>query len=319
MPAGTGSGLREPERRRFFHMPALWVALGIMGIVDAIWSGAVGLTISGYDPFLLIVGGLLCLTVLLRVIWGNPKLAVLAEVWALWMVFASVGNILTYLAATPALPLRDELFARLDRATGFQWKAVFDLIESHALVGRLLSISYGSLIPEILVLAAFLSFAGLEKRIRDFYWIVYIALVLTSVLSSLLPAAGAFPHYGMLDRASWMHDFEALRSRSNLHFSLPDMTGIVTFPSFHAVLPLLVIYVTRGTGAAGYGFAAWNLIMLLSITAIGGHYFVDIAGGAAVFGIALAARRWVAHSQLAGSPVLGGACLSAAEQRFERV
>jgi hypothetical protein len=50
------------------------------------------------------------------------------------------------------------------------------------------------------------------------------------------------------------------------------MKGIVTMPSYHTVMAVLLAYAFPGTGLIGYGIAALNVVMLLSISPIGGHY-----------------------------------------------
>ena len=73
------------------------------------------------------------------------------------------------------------------------------------------------------------------------------------------------------------------------------MQGIVTMPSYHTVMAVLFTYAFRGTGLIGYGIATLNLVMLLSIPPIGGHYLVDmLAGGALALG-AIAVQRAPRH------------------------
>ena len=73
------------------------------------------------------------------------------------------------------------------------------------------------------------------------------------------------------------------------------MEGIVTMPSYHTVMAVLLTYAFRRTGLVGYGIATLNLVMLLSIPPIGGHYLVDVlAGGALALG-AIAVQRASRH------------------------
>ena len=73
------------------------------------------------------------------------------------------------------------------------------------------------------------------------------------------------------------------------------MQGIVTMPSYHTVMAVLLTYAFRRTGLVGYGIATLNLVMLLSIPPIGGHYLVDmLAGGALALG-AIAVQRAPRH------------------------
>lgn len=284
---------REPLARsgRWLQMPALWVAVFSLGLMDAAWASAIGLTLSGYATFVAVSGGLLATALVLCGLRRCRQIALLAEVWALWMVLATVGNILTYLAATPGLPLQDKTLADLDTWLGFDWLGFYRFIQESPALHLVLTISYASLIPETFILAVFLSFAGLGQRLREFCGAIVICLLLTSALSALMPSAGAFEAYGLGDQADWSHDFNVLRDRSDLHFVLPDMVGVVGFPSFHTVVPLLIVHASRGTGLAGWLFLAWNLVMLVSILPLGGHYLADMAGGAVVAAVALPIRR----------------------------
>jgi hypothetical protein len=268
-----------------------WLAVGGVCLLDAVWSETIGFTLSGCAPFLLLMCMLLGTTAILRWRGGNPTLGVATEVVALWLAFASSGNILSYLSATVALPLQDELLASVDNALGFQWLALFKWVWHQPGVGCLLATCYHSLMLEIIALGVWLSWQRHEQRIREFFWVVYLASLLTGIIATTLPAAGAFLHYGVPDRADWLHDLDALRDGSNLHFVLPDMVGIDTFPSFHTTLALLVIYIARGTGAIGRLFMAWNAMMLFSIPPFGGHYLVDMIGGGVVLAVSIGIFR----------------------------
>ena len=69
------------------------------------------------------------------------------------------------------------------------------------------------------------------------------------------------------------------------------MQGIVTMPSYHTVMAVLLTYAFRGTGLVGYGIATLNAVMLISIPPIGGHYLVDVIAGAALALGAIAVQR----------------------------
>jgi hypothetical protein len=203
----------------------------------------------------------------------------------------NVGVVLSYLSATPALPLQDEMLASVDSSVGFHWLTVSVWVWRHPGFGWLLATGYSSLIPEMLALGAWLSWHGQIQRIQEFFWIVCLTSLFTCMLSAVVPAAGAFAYYGMPERSGWMHDLELLRGGSNLHFALADLTGIVTFPSFHTVVALLVIHAVRGTGAVGLLFMVWNGIMLFSIPPFGGHYLADMIGGGVVLAVSIGIFR----------------------------
>jgi membrane-associated phospholipid phosphatase len=63
--------------------------------------------------------------------------------------------------------------------------------------------------------------------------------------------------------------------------------GIVTFPSFHATLAIIMTYAVRRYRWALAVFGSLNCLMILAIPTVGGHYLVDLFGGAVVAGLAI--------------------------------
>ena len=73
-------------------------------------------------------------------------------------------------------------------------------------------------------------------------------------------------------------------------------SGIISFPSYHVVLTLLVVYALRGSRLFWPAVVlAW--LTLLSVPSVGMHYLVDIPGGAAVVAITV---RLVHHFRAGG-------------------
>ena len=60
------------------------------------------------------------------------------------------------------------------------------------------------------------------------------------------------------------------------------LKAIVTFPSFHAAMAVLLTYPYRKFTAAFPLVIFWNGLMLVSVPKHGSHYFVDVLAGAAV-------------------------------------
>jgi membrane-associated phospholipid phosphatase len=149
-----------------------------------------------------------------------------------------------------------------------------------------------------------------------------IALVVTTVISALVPAIGAFYGFGISIAdypvfnpgafESALHDIPRVRDGSLRVLDLGAITGIVTFPSFHAA------------SAALYLWALWpvkwlrpvtlfaNIAMLAATPLVGGHYFIDIFAGIAVAVVSILAAGKVCRHVLAGSPVRGTAMPQAA-------
>jgi hypothetical protein len=65
------------------------------------------------------------------------------------------------------------------------------------------------------------------------------------------------------------------------------MTGLVTFPSFHTVISLLLIAATWGVRWIGPAMLVANVALLASVPVYGSHHFVDMLGGAALTVLAI--------------------------------
>ena len=87
-----------------------------------------------------------------------------------------------------------------------------------------------------------------------------------------------------------LRDILALRDGSLRHLELFKITGIVSFPSFHAASAVLYIWALWPVRYVGGAAVVLNLLMMASTPVIGAHYMIDVFGGVAlaVVGIWLA-------------------------------
>lgn len=212
---------------------------------------------------------------------------------AIWLSYNLIGAVFTYLMGTLRLPLLDENFAQMDAALGFYWMDWYNFLNAFPLANRMLEGIYIFCVFEIFISIILLSAIGKTERLDDFLWTCVISGLITSILSGVFPALGAFEYFGVeLDRAKHLPDLLALRDGSITAFAFSKMQGIVTFPSYHTVLAILFIYIFRGIYLVFEVSVILNALMLISIPSMGGHYLVDmIAGGiVAAFAIYLVQR-----------------------------
>ncbi len=111
-----------------------------------------------------------------------------------------------------------------------------------------------------------------------------VSLLITAIISGILPALGAFVTFGVPEfaRATHLPHLLALRDASISSFPLPGMQGIITLPSYHTVLAILLTYVYRGERHWFPAIALINCLMLVSVPTEGGHYLIDMIAGASV-------------------------------------
>ena len=68
--------------------------------------------------------------------------------------------------------------------------------------------------------------------------------------------------------------------------------GLITFPSYHAAMAVLLSWVYRGQVGMFTIACLLNAAMLLSVPVHGGHYLVDVISGCAVAAIAIFLVKW---------------------------
>lgn len=275
-----------------FQWPSVWIMIGLLLAVDVVWASQVGLSVGciGWSA------GACIFMLALSVIYLRRSRAIadMTAATALWGALMSTGVVLSYLAASCALPLQDEMMERLDRVVGFDWLVWHDAMLSHPILSWLLSIAYYSLQPQAAFSIIYFVVSGRTGRIRELLLLSGATLAASVLISAMWPTLGPCaakgPSVGPCaanggGNIPYLRDVLALRAGGPWHFELLAMEGIITMPSYHTAMAVLLTYAFRRTGLVGYGITTLNLVMLLSIPPIGGHYLVDVfAGGALALG-----------------------------------
>jgi PAP2 superfamily protein len=288
----------------FFQWPLAWAMICLLLAIDFVWASQVGLTIGGGEIQA-------CLTVVMLAVSAafrrrNRSIANMAEAWASWFAFLPALTTLSYLAASCAFPLQDVMMARLDRAIGFDWSAWHDAVLNRPFLSWSLLVAYASLLPQTVLSVLYFPATGRSARIGELLLLAGATAAATVLISAIWPTLGPCaangPSFGACaanggGHIAYLRDLLALRAGGPWHFELSAMEGIVTMPSYHTVMAVLFTYAFRRTGLVGYGIATLNLMMLLSIPTIGGHYLVDLLAGVALALGAIAVQRALRHGR----------------------
>lgn len=188
--------------------------------------------------------------------------------------------------------LRDAEFAAIDRAMGFDWMAHFTWISAHPLIGSALVEIYKSCMIQMAGIIVLLSCTRRFAHLKEFLFLFVVTALAVSVVSTLLPAAGAFPYHAppaslrigddpLVGIYHWA-DLQALRNGTLKTVDLNHASGLITLPSFHAIFAILLAWSMRG---ARWIFAAaviLNIAVCVSAISVGGHYLIDILCGALI-------------------------------------
>ena len=83
-----------------------------------------------------------------------------------------------------------------------------------------------------------------------------------------------------------LEQLEGLRDGSLSTLSMDGVVGMVTFPSFHTILALLVVWASRATWWF-WPAALLNAVVIASTLPVGGHHLADLVGGALVTAVTI--------------------------------
>ena len=218
---------------------------------------------------------------------------------ALLVAFQAAAATLSYLAVSTNAALVDAPLAAWDRALGFDWLALHAWLQAHPSAQATLRFAYYSGLLQLAFVVLFLGFSHRPGRLDEFMRLFIVATLLTILVSGLLPAAGAWKHYAIgkpFDLSSLSH-FEALRDGHLRDIPLHAMQGLISIPSLHAAMAVLIVNALRGTLVFPL-FVVLNAAMLASTPIDGGHYLVDVVAGVALaLGLIALSRKRSAHPQ----------------------
>lgn len=215
--------------------------------------------------------------------------------FAAFSAFNSAALLLQFPMASLAMPLVDAPLAAADRLMGGDWPAHFAWMTANPTLMAVLVGIYGTLLLQMPLVCALLAW---HDRARLALLILANALALgaTVILATLFPAESGLGFFGTPGYESEpLRQFHAVRDGSLRLLDLSMLSGIITFPSYHTILAVLVLLACRGLPVAGIPLAALQLAIIFTTRGVGGHYFLDMAAGALI-----AVAAWQIAARLLG-------------------
>ena len=211
------------------------------------------------------------------------------------------------------LPLADGALRSLDHALWTDGLAIVDvLLRQGQWLFTILAFVYNLTIPAFVIGLIVLAIRGERLEAWRAAFCFVGTLLTTCLIAMLVPAKGLgvwapaeliarLPARSM--RNFWPH-FDEFYSGADPVLRLEVIDGVVSFPSFHAIVGFLTFAMWRKRLATAVPAAAWRAFLLLATFPYGGHYLVDLLGGFAVWaGWFMWSRRIEAGSE----PVLAAA------------
>lgn len=298
-----------------------WLLALCAAAIDGAWLVATGISLPPMAVMLKlsIAAAVLIVAWYYATIRREEGIAALFHAAALLIVATMALGIASYLSIGLNLPLRDALFASLDKAMGFDWQAHLRYVSERPWLAGALNLAYASALPQVVVVILALAFSRQTERLATFTLLFVVTGAIVIAISSLVPAVGAYAYHrpaedmlrALPDAAAgrWhLTHFTALRNGSLGIIPLDQIEGLVSFPSFHTVLAILTMWALATTRWLAGPAIVLNCAVILSTLAIGGHYLVDVIGGAiiAVSAVVLACRRAAVSRDFSARPQHAG-------------
>ena len=234
----------------------------------------------------------------------DPRVIFAVASTAQLVLIVALMTPLTYIAAAAGLPLQDAQLVMLDRALGLDWPGYLAFFNARPQSMGYLALGYSLISWPVLGLPVVLGLTGRYERLQQFTLAFALALIVTTLVSMLVPAAGAFYGHGLAPDAfshitpggylDQMRDFPGVRGGALRELDIVHLVGIVMFPSFHATSAVLFLWAFWSVWWMRPLALITNGLMLVATPIGGGHYFVDVIAGVAVAGLAIVAASAVA-------------------------
>jgi hypothetical protein len=251
-----------------------------------------------------------------RIWWewsGHHRLADAAGTVAAASLGAMAGGAIAMLELRLHFPIADGMLHRADLALGLDGVYIATLVaEYRNLLIPLLAAVYDNTLQ---LFFASLIILSLTKERAEAWRAAFIfvgALLTTCAVAAFIPATGlvnwAPPSVLTYLPQAFLRHFHEFYDGADPVLRLQVIDGVITFPSFHAVVGFLVFSMWRKRLLTRVAAAAWLAVELLS-TVTGGHYVVDLIGGFAVWAAwfalsLLIERRSGQHLALAAAPAV---------------
>jgi hypothetical protein len=204
--------------------------------------------------------------------------------------FSLVGAMFSYVAMHYSLrfDLKDATLASVDELFYLDWPSMLRWVDAHRAIAIVSYYGYASIIPQAIGAVILLSLLGEYRRLLTLVLAFQISALSCAAIAALLPAVGEYA-YRKINPA---HEFQWLPSIATSYVTevmqlrthtpiidLDKLYGVITFPSFHASLGILLLWAFWKTPVVRWIAFLLNGTLILATPIFGGHYFVDVAAG----------------------------------------
>lgn len=207
--------------------------------------------------------------------WLRPAFRFCLSSLAILVAFSTAFSTLIYALGASRIPLADSGLAMFESFFGIDSHNIALATAAHPIFAKLMYLVYFSVIPQTIVMLVWLGFRN-DERLSQFLCRFMICGLITAACFYVVPALGTPTKVNL----PAIGDLMALRSGELRTISWQSVKGIVAFPSFHVVWAILLTL-----AMPSYPLVVLNLLVIVSTVTTGGHYLIDLAGGALICAI----------------------------------
>ena len=212
---------------------------------------------------------------------------------SIMILFTASMSVFNYLLMPIERPMIDELLVRIDALFGYHWPDMVAFGAEHPIFNAVTRYAYMSTMPQLALLVVVL---GLSGQVRA----LHVLLVCLAITATMVVAFwGVFPSHGPsalftlpedVQRAadpvvgtSYGRELVRMAQEGPSLLSPSEVKGLIGFPSYHAALACLAVYCARTIRWLFPVYIVVNLLILPGTLIHGGHHFVDVPAGIALF------------------------------------
>jgi len=256
------------------------------------------------SPTLQFIAGVLLASVVLRRRWRGTVvgdcLGSQGVVWLSGLVCGFISLVGLHLH----LPRVDHILLSLDHAIGLDGAAYVSWVSQWPDQAQvLLAAAYAMTVPIVLLSLILQSVLKRSLEVWRGAFCFTGGLLTVCLVSMLTPAKGmgvwlADETLAQLPPGSaryFWHTFDRFYEGKEVVLKTGSIDGVVSFPSFHMIMGLITLTLWRANPFALLLSFLWFAPMLAAMVPLGGHYFIDLIGGVAVW------AAWFAFSRRIGA------------------
>jgi len=309
--------MQDAQPRIAVNSRILWGIIALMATTDVFAYRETGLGIDFHGSFraFFILPLIVAVQFYYRYFRPDRWIATGAESCAQIASILLLGMMLTYPLATLAFPYQDHALHAMDVWLGLDWQAYLDFLNASPALGLLSKAVYCSMQLQYPLVILALTASSRFLRLQQYILTVLIALAMTLVIFTFMPAVGAYAylrvpaeHYANLAPIVTFEQMQHLEAMRNGTWSvIRDMEGLISFPSFHTISAILFSWALFPFKKLRWWVLTLNAALIASTPVQGAHYFIDVLGGAlvAVFAVLTAPHLMRAFERFAGKQSAG--------------